>query len=50
MDLFDMFNITFWGLTLAVILFKFIRSVRLVPTQKAFVVERLGALSHENRI
>jgi regulator of protease activity HflC (stomatin/prohibitin superfamily) len=42
MDLFDMFNMTFWSLALAVVIFKFIRSVRLVPTQKAFVVERLG--------
>ncbi len=38
----EFFNIAFWTLALIVVLFKFIRSVRLVPTQKAFIVERLG--------
>ncbi len=38
----DIFNFVFWGISFAVIVYKFIRSVRLVPTQKAFIVERLG--------
>jgi regulator of protease activity HflC (stomatin/prohibitin superfamily) len=42
MEFMTLVNFGFWGLTLVIILYNFIRSVRLVPTQKAFIVERLG--------
>lgn len=42
MDAIDKFNLFFWGAVFVVVLYKFVRSVRLVPTQKAFIVERLG--------
>lgn len=35
-------NIMFWGFAFIIIIFKLIQSIRLVPTQKAFIVERLG--------
>lgn len=42
MQLSTVFNIVVWGgLTLALV-WQFVRSIRLVPTKKAFVVERLG--------
>lgn len=42
MDLIDTFNFAFWTIAFIIIVYKFIRSVRLVPTQKAFIIERLG--------
>lgn len=36
------FNLIFWGIGFVILLIKLIQSVRLVPTQKAFIVERLG--------
>lgn len=38
----NIFNMFFWGVTFLIILVKLVKSVRLVPTQKAFIVERLG--------
>ena len=42
MELFEKASLVFWGLVFIIILYKFVRSVRLVPTQKSFIVERLG--------
>jgi regulator of protease activity HflC (stomatin/prohibitin superfamily) len=42
MEFMTLFIMGFWGLVLIIVLINFIRSVRLVPTQKAFIVERLG--------
>lgn len=36
------FNLTVWGLALLGLAVEFVRSIRLVPNQKAYVVERLG--------
>jgi len=38
----EIFNLAFWGAVFLIVLWKFVASVRLVPTQKAFIVERLG--------
>lgn len=38
----DIFNMTVWGLLFAVLMIQFLRSIRIVPTQSAYVVERLG--------
>ena len=38
----DIFNLIFWGSSFTIIIIKFIQSIRIVPTQKAFIVERLG--------
>ena len=38
----DMFNFAFWGITFLIIIYKFIYSIKLVPTKKAYIVERLG--------
>jgi regulator of protease activity HflC (stomatin/prohibitin superfamily) len=38
----DWFNFLFWLAVFVVIIWKFVASVRLVPTQKAAIVERLG--------
>lgn len=35
-------NIMFWGTTFIIVVVKLIKSIRLVPTQKAYIVERLG--------
>ncbi len=36
------FNVAIWGIIFAVVIFKFARAIRLVPTQSAYIVERLG--------
>lgn len=41
-DTLTLINMIFWAAVFLVILWKFVQSVRLVPTQKAFIVERLG--------
>ncbi|MCB0377833.1 MAG: paraslipin [Bdellovibrionales bacterium] len=41
-NLFDVFNLVFWGGCFLIIVVKFIQSIRIVPTQSAYVVERLG--------
>ena len=38
----DLFNLGFWGIAFTIIVYKFIISIRLVPTKKAYIVERLG--------
>ena len=41
----DIFNIVVWGILFLVLIVKFFRSIRLVPTQSAYIVERLGKYS-----
>ena len=41
----DVFNLVVWGILFLVLIVKFFRSIRLVPTQSAYVVERLGRYS-----
>lgn len=41
-DYLEWFNFGFWGILFFVVVFEFIRSIRLVPTKKAYIVERLG--------
>ena len=38
----DLFNLGVWAILLLVLLAQLIRSIRLVPTRKAYIVERLG--------
>jgi len=38
----DMLNLVFWGTAFIIIIYKFIYSIKLVPTKKAYIVERLG--------
>lgn len=42
MSFFDMFNLGFWGFSFLIIVYKFVISIKLVPTKKAYIVERLG--------
>jgi len=39
------FNILVWGILFLIFFFKIIRSVRIVPTQSSYIVERLGKYS-----
>ena len=41
----DMINFAVWGICFAVLIFQFFRSIRVVPTAKAYIVERLGKYS-----
>ncbi|MEE8584273.1 MAG: stomatin-like protein [Acidobacteriota bacterium] len=41
-DLFSIFNLVVWGILFLILIFKFFRSICLVPTRKAYIVERLG--------
>ena len=41
-ELVDIFNLGFWGIFFFVIVLGFIKSIRLVPTKSAHIVERLG--------
>ncbi len=41
-DMAQNLSLVFWGIAFLIVIYKFIRSVRLVPTQKSFIVERLG--------
>ena len=41
-DLFTIFNFAVWGILFLVVFFKFFRSICLVSTRKAYIVERLG--------
>ncbi len=36
------FNFLVWGVVFFVLIVQFVRSIRLVPTRKAYIVERLG--------
>lgn len=38
----DIFNLIFWGVLFFIVVVGFIKSIRLVPTKKAYIVERLG--------
>ncbi|HIL69818.1 MAG TPA: hypothetical protein EYG38_08215, partial [Verrucomicrobia bacterium] len=38
----QVFNFTVWGIIFLIIIVQFIRSIRLVPTRSAYIVERLG--------
>ena len=42
---FEIFNLTVWAVLFLVLIVMFLRSIRLVPTQSAYVVERLGRYS-----
>jgi regulator of protease activity HflC (stomatin/prohibitin superfamily) len=39
------FNLVVWGILFLILIAKFFRSIRLVPTQSAYLVERLGKYS-----
>jgi len=41
----DIFNLVVWGILFLILIVKFFRSIRLVPTQSAYIVERLGQYS-----
>lgn len=41
----DEFSVIVWGVLFVVFLYKLIRSIRIVPAQKAYIVERLGKYS-----
>lgn len=36
------FSLTVWGLILLILIYKFIRAIRIVPQRKEYIVERLG--------
>lgn len=38
----DTFNLAFWGLLFLIVVFKFVTSIKMVPTKQAQIVERLG--------
>ncbi len=38
----SVFNLVVWGILFLILIVQFLRSIRIVPTQTAFVVERLG--------
>ncbi len=38
----DIFNLVVWGLFFLILVWKFFASIRVVPTQSAYIVERLG--------
>ena len=42
---FEVLNAVVWGILFLVLIVKFFRSIRLVPTQSAYIVERLGKYS-----
>ncbi|MCK5883692.1 MAG: hypothetical protein KAG61_08390, partial [Bacteriovoracaceae bacterium] len=42
MNIFDILNLLFWGLCFVTVVLGFIKSIRLVPTKSAYIVERLG--------
>lgn len=39
---FNLLNLAFWGILFITLVVEFIKSIRLVPTKKAYIVERLG--------
>jgi len=41
-SIFDMFNLFVIGGTFLIVIIKFFQSIRLVPTKKAYIIERLG--------
>lgn len=38
----NLFNTLFWGATFFILIINFVKSIRIVPTKKAYIVERLG--------
>ena len=42
MSYLNVFNLGFWGFAFLIIVYKFVTSIKLVPTKKAYIVERLG--------
>lgn len=42
MDVYTIFNFAVWGILFLVVIFKFFSSICLVPTRKAYIVERFG--------
>lgn len=42
MSIIELFNLGFWGIVFFIIVVGFIKSIRLVPTKSAYIVERLG--------
>ena len=42
MNIVEMINLSFWGFLFIWLIFEFIKSIKMVPTQKAYIVERLG--------
>ena len=42
MNTYDVFNLTIWGILFLVLIVEFFRSIRIVPTKMAYVVERFG--------
>lgn len=40
--LFDFFNFGVWAILFAILMFQFVRSIRLVPNRTAYILERLG--------
>ena len=42
MDVYMLFNFAVWGILFLVVIFKFFNSICLVPTRKAYIVERFG--------
>jgi regulator of protease activity HflC (stomatin/prohibitin superfamily) len=41
----EIFNLVVWGILFLILIVKFFRSIRLVPTKSAYIVERLGRYS-----
>ncbi len=42
METTTIFNLIVWGVIFAIIVYKFVRSIRIVPNRYAYIVERLG--------
>ena len=40
--IFDLFNFAVWAVIFGIVVIQFLRSIRIVPTKRAYVVERLG--------
>ena len=45
MSIADIINLGFWGALFVIVVFKFLKSIRVVPAQSAYIVERLGKYS-----
>ena len=40
----EVFNLSVWGIVFFIVIVGFFRAIRLVPTKRAFIVERLGKI------
>ena len=48
---FEIFNLTVWAILFLVLIVKFLRSIRLVPTQSAYIVcSAQGHCARRNRL